>query len=300
MLTLNKIKSLLKIRTYKYILVAHLMALIMGLIMEHSLLDLIGYFLVLTIGVSHGANDVSIFFKDQKADIKSIIRFIFKYSLIVVLGIGMFFVIPDVVLVLFMMVSGFHFGQEHFESYEFEASLLSYLFYLSYGLLIIMSLIHIHHIDSLPVINELVWTPLNSDHTYWIVVSLVTVTAISGIIRLRKVGWQRLLIEFLFLLIIYMLFLTSTLVWGFAIYFVLWHSVPSMKNQIHHLYGNVNSETILRYIKSSLLYWIAAIVFLAILYYLLKDNEALFLTIIVAFLGGITFPHVFVMHKLNK
>lgn len=97
-----------------------------------------------------------------------------------------------------------------------------------------------------------------------------------------------------------MLFLTSTLVWGFAIYFVLWHSVPSMKNQIHHLYGNVNSETILRYIKSSLLYWIAAIVFLAILYYLLKDNEALFLTIIVAFLGGITFPHVFVMHKLNK
>jgi Brp/Blh family beta-carotene 15,15'-monooxygenase len=90
------------------------------------------------------------------------------------------------------------------------------------------------------------------------------------------------------------------LLWGFAIYFILWHSVPSIHSQIVFLEGTVSNFSVKKYILNSLLYWIAALIFLSLLYYFLKEYTSLFLSTIIAFLGGITFPHVIVMNQLHK
>lgn len=279
---------------------AHFIALLMALFIHTEVLNLIGYVLVLTVGVCHGANDLKIFYLDQQVTLKIMLSFILKYSIIVILGIGMFFIIPDLILLLFLVISGFHFGQEHYESDHLKSSLPTNFFYLSYGLLIIMTLIHIHHKESLPVINELIWTYLNKDHTKWIVATLVATTFISGFFSLKNLSWIQIITEILFLAFILVLFIYGNLVWGFAVYFVLWHSIPSIKTQITHLYGRVTLMNVYKYISSSLLYWLGAMIFLAVLYYLLRNDNELFLAIVVAFLGGITFPHVFVMNTINR
>jgi hypothetical protein len=73
-----------------------------------------------------------------------------------------------------------------------------------------------------------------------------------------------------------------------------------MYHQIEHLHGEANWNTTIKYLKSSLWYWIAALLFLGGMYYFLHLDKKLFLTILVAFLGGITFPHVIVMNRLHK
>jgi len=163
-----------------------------------------------------------------------------------------------------------------------------------------MTLIHIHHADSLEVINELTtWIKITSNETLWIVICLITGTVITGLLCLRTLTIKDVCKELFFLSLIIILFYYGNLVWGFAMYFVLWHSAPSIRTQIRHLYGHVTAKHVILYLKDSVLYWIGSIIFLAALHYFLQDKNQLFLTIIVAFLGGITFPHVFVMNTIN-
>jgi Brp/Blh family beta-carotene 15,15'-monooxygenase len=123
---------------------------------------------------------------------------------------------------------------------------------------------------------------------------------ISSLKVVKSLSWNMIGREVFYLIILYLLFQTASLLWGFAIYFILWHSIPSIYNQIIFLNGEVSKASVKKYLLNSLIYWIGALVFLAVLYYFLKDYTSLFLSTIIAFLGGITFPHVFVMNQLHK
>jgi Brp/Blh family beta-carotene 15,15'-monooxygenase len=106
--------------------------------------------------------------------------------------------------------------------------------------------------------------------------------------------------ELFFLLVFFIVFKTASLLWAFSIYFVVWHSIPSLKDQIQYLYGTVNKASFMKYLKTSFLYWMVSMAGLAVLYYFFQDNEGLFLTIMIYFLAAITFPHVLVMTRLNR
>jgi Brp/Blh family beta-carotene 15,15'-monooxygenase len=285
---------------YNAILILSFLALWLSVQIPESLEYNIGYFLILTIGVGHGANDLKIYFKNQNLDFKKSARFISIYATGVLLGFLAFFVIPDLVLLLFLIISGFHFGQEHFERFELTPSVTKNIFITAYGLLIIMTLLYLKASFSLPIIHDLITNTITVTQLQWTVYTLAAVTVLTGIVILKKLPIALLIRELFYLVILYVIFTASSLVWGFAIYFVLWHSIPSINHQIEHLHGSVTRSTIIKYIKESILFWIAAIIFLGALYYFLNEKTALFLSIIVAFLGGITFPHVIVMHKIHK
>ena len=105
--------------------------------------------------------------------------------------------------------------------------------------------------------------------------------------------------EELFLIALFVIiFKLASLVWAFSIYFIFWHSLPSLKDQINVLYGTFNKESIRSYIKSSILYWIVAIIGLGLVLYFFRYDQSLFLSLFFAFLAAITLPHVFVMHRI--
>jgi Brp/Blh family beta-carotene 15,15'-monooxygenase len=288
------------IRLYDILLVLSIIALWASLQLSAAVENLIGYFLVLTIGVGHGANDIKIFFRDKKLSTSRAIWFIAVYTVAVILGFGAFFIIPDFILALFIIVSGFHFGQEHYEQYELPKSFLKTLFLTIYGLTIIVALLYTNSEASLPIINDLIYSKVTTVMLAYGTYGCAALMFMLGLVLLRTQPITQLLRELFYLVVLLVIFKISSLLWGFAIYFVLWHSVPSIHHQIHHLYGHVSKSTLLQYLKSSSLYWVAALLFLAILYYFLNERTAQFLTVIVAFLGGITFPHVLVMHNLQK
>ena len=111
----------------------------------------------------------------------------------------------------------------------------------------------------------------------------------------KKVIVQEILLLFVFAII----FKTSTLIWSFTIYFILWHSIPSMMDQINFLYGSTTYENFKKYFSSAFLYWIISLLGISVLYLMFK-NEYFFDALFFSFLAAITFPHVWVIVNMFK
>tara|TARA_Y200000002_G_scaffold380825_1_gene393259 strand:- start:1210 stop:1587 length:378 start_codon:yes stop_codon:yes gene_type:complete len=106
--------------------------------------------------------------------------------------------------------------------------------------------------------------------------------------------------EIIFLILFFLLTINSTLIYGFAIYFIFFHSLLSIKDQVKFIYGNDKSESIKKYITSSLPYFILALTSLLIFYLVVDLQEINLLPIIFTFLAAITFPHVIVIEKMYR
>ncbi|WP_213521791.1 Brp/Blh family beta-carotene 15,15'-dioxygenase [Nonlabens sp.] len=290
----------MKFQLYNIIMVLSFFALWCSIQIPDNVEFALGYFLILTIGVGHGANDLKIFFNQKKITKKKLFSFNLIYAVIVLTGFTLFFIIPEVILFLFILISGYHFGQEHFERYKIASSWVYHLFLTSYGFNIILTLLIIHHTESVLIINDLLKTEITFNYLLYPFIVSATIMIISSQKVLKALSWSMISRELFYLFILYVLFQTASLLMGFAIYFILWHSIPSIYNQIVFLNGKVTIATLKEYLLNSLVYWVGALVFLALLYYFLKDYTSLFLSTIIAFLGGITFPHVFVMNQLHK
>jgi Brp/Blh family beta-carotene 15,15'-monooxygenase len=289
-----------KFHLYNIILVLSFFSLWISIQIPDYIEFILAYFLILTVGVGHGANDLKIFFNSKNLNTKRTLAFIVIYSFIVLAGFALFFVVPSFILTIFLLTSGYHFGQEHFEKYNLAPSWWLSIFVTSYGFNIILYLLVQNADESILIINDLINNPITYDTLLYSLLLSATIMTITGIVIFRSLAWQHIVREVFYLIVISLLFQNTSLVLGFAIYFILWHSVPSIYNQIAFLDGKVTATTIINYVTNSLLYWIGALIFLGVLYYFLKDHTSLFLSTIIAFLGGITFPHVIVMNKLHK
>ena len=105
--------------------------------------------------------------------------------------------------------------------------------------------------------------------------------------------------EIILIILLFIIFNIASLIAGFAIYFIIWHSIPSLRDQIVELHSDFNKNTILLYLKNSTLYWLISIISLFILYYVVNDDK-LFISLFFSFLSAITFPHVLVMFNLFR
>jgi Brp/Blh family beta-carotene 15,15'-monooxygenase len=103
--------------------------------------------------------------------------------------------------------------------------------------------------------------------------------------------------EFFYLLILCLIFKSSSLIWGFTVYFVFWHSLPSLHDQITFLYGKFTFNNFKKYFKSAFIYWIISLIGIVLLFLFTRDwlfFDALFFS----FLAAITFPHTLVIIKM--
>ena len=78
--------------------------------------NMLGFILILSIGVIHGANDLLIINRySTKESNKNHILFFFYYLMIVIIGFTLFYIIPSLALLAFIVVSVYHFGEQHWE-----------------------------------------------------------------------------------------------------------------------------------------------------------------------------------------
>ena len=79
---------------------------------------------------------------------------------------------------------------------------------------------------------------------------------------------------------------------------MIWHSVPSIYDQIEFLYKKVNLKTLLQYLKKSGSYWAISIAGLTIL--VLKGDVIgeSFYRVSYSFLVSVTIPHILLMTKI--
>ena len=261
-----------------------------GSIWTQNLFALVG---ILSLGILHGANDLKIIAKKSSFQSKTYhYNFFVLYILVVLLGIVFFLYIPKIALLSFVLVSCYHFGEQHWNG-RFDDKLNSFPFYFSYGSTVFSLLFTLQYASSSEIIFQisLVMIP----YQFFLISLIISFFVFILFILKSKMKLYTFIFEFLLLGVLALLFSKSTLLFGFGLYFVLWHSLPSLNSQLTYIYNNKTKRPFIEYIKSALIYWILALIGLSIFYFYVDVSETQYLSIFFSFLAAITFPHAVVM-----
>ena len=284
-------------------IVASFLGLWINSFIEEETQIIIGFLLIFSFGILHGANDLQLIDKTiSKLSGNSFYKILLYYVTVVVFGAFLFFFIPALALLLFIVVSGYHFGEQHWQSELMgEPKKINLMFHLFYGLLILCLLFVFHIQEVQRIIADISKINLTSNSIYlFFYFSLFGFLVLCLIKYLKSKEIKKTVIqELLFLLVFAIIFKTSTLIWGFTIYFILWHSIPSMIDQISFLYGSVTFDNFKKYFKSAFLYWISSLAGILLLYLIFR-NVYFFDALFFSFLAAITFPHVWVIVNMFK
>ncbi|MFT5146588.1 MAG: Brp/Blh family beta-carotene 15,15'-dioxygenase [Flavobacteriales bacterium] len=262
--------------------------------------DFIAYIMVISVGILHGANDLLILStKDQKD--KKLIKNLFIYIGIILLCVVIYLFSSFVAIVLFVVLSAYHFGEEHLSHKINVNFVFNAVYFLSYGLFIFALLFYQSMSDVDVIMTELTgrtFSKIQIEIT--LIVSAIFLSTGSVYLILTKRNDSMLFLrEFLYLVLLFLVFNTSSLILGFAIYFILWHSIPSIIHQIEFISGSLNKRNVIAYVKKALIYWVISIAGLLVLYQLLPEIKLL-ATVVFVILFAVTAPHTWVMHKMKN
>ena len=279
-----------------------LISLILSYFITEVYQNILGFILILSVGLIHGANDLLIIKNFSiKESYNSQISYFFYYLSIVFLGLIFFYILPSVALLTFVIVSIYHFGEQHWEVTlaNTRISRFKKIFLIIFHGLIFFIIIFMNNIISVnEVLNSFNIPPLY--YSYLIItLSSSLIIYVLFLIYLNELR-EYFINEIIFLILFFLLTINSTLIYGFAIYFIFFHSLLSIKDQVKFIYGNDKSESIKKYITSSLPYFILALTSLLIFYLVVDLQEINLLPIIFTFLAAITFPHVIVIEKMYR
>ncbi|MBT3684665.1 MAG: beta-carotene 15,15'-dioxygenase, Brp/Blh family [Cryomorphaceae bacterium] len=262
----------------------------------------LGFILILSIGVVHGANDLLIIKKYSKKEPKrSEALYFFYYLTIVFLGFVFFYVFPSIALLTFVIVSIYHFGEQHWEvnlSKSDYVNLNKIFLFIFHGIIFFT----IIFMNNLKIVNEVLSSfNINPLENYYLVLALIVFSILYFLFLLYLKNLRKYLFsEGIFFSLLFLLTINTTLIFGFAIYFIFFHSLLSIKDQIKFIYDDDNPKNLKKYIITSMPYFILALTFLLI-FYIVVDLETInLLPIIFTFLAAITFPHVLVIEKMYR
>lgn len=261
--------------------------------------DSIAYVIVLSIGIIHGSNDFTIL-KKQKKNTIDLIKSTSFYLFLILLCIACYLINSFVAILFFVILSSYHFGEQHLENKFTGSKYVKSIIYVVYGMLI-FSLIFIENLKDVEVIMRNLTGEIIPNS--WIETMLVSSSLLLIILITyqftRKINPKiQIVRELFYILLLYLVFKSSSLILGFAIYFVLWHSIPSILDQTKFLSGGYTFKKILEYLKTAFVYWLISITGLVIAYYYF--SESLFNSMIFIVLFAVTAPHVWVMNRMKQ
>ena len=292
---------ILRAKYYQFTIFLTISFIVVGLLLNKVLADAFGLFLIFSAGLIHGANDIRLLQKKYKnTQFRFFLLLILVYIGVVFLGAILFFHLPNFGLFFFILFSGFHFGQQHWDSFlkqKSSSTLLKQLGYTFYGLLVFGLLFSSQVLEVDGLIEQLSGTHFAVD-TYYIA-TLVLAVVFSILAFFLSVSGMVYLKEILALALLAVLFATTSLLFSFAVYFVFWHSIPSIQDQLMYLDGEINRKTIKGYIRSSLVYWLLSLMGLTAAYFFFDVNASYFIPLFFTFLAAITFPHTVVIGMLD-
>ena len=271
--------------------------ILLPLLLPDSFVNFLAGFAIVTVGILHGANDLEILSKKFKGNLNHLyIKFLILYLLVVLLGAAFFFIIPSSALFLFVIFSSYHFGEQHWGE-RLPMNLSNFIFYTLYGALVFFMIFTIQYDEVVGVINKI------TGYTLIFEIFLYSSFGLGIIIILLMLLKEQLRVYFIdeciLLILLGVIFNVNSLLFAFAFYFVVWHSLPSLKEQLIYLHGNFNFSSFLKYLKSSAIYWIGSLAFLFLVYQYIDFEADYFMPLFFSFLAAITFPHTLVIGMMK-
>tara|TARA_B100001175_G_scaffold264741_1_gene234790 strand:+ start:703 stop:1638 length:936 start_codon:yes stop_codon:yes gene_type:complete len=262
-------------------------------------------FLILTIGVSHGALDN---IKGNKVlkyyEIQNKIIFYFAYVLLASFVIMIWIVLPTFSLTMFLIIAAYHFGKEDCWGIPINKSILLPIKFFLKGSLIIWAPLLLNFDETISIFNTLgiknieFYNFLNILKDNYVLLILVTLSILSNIlINMHPKYLARYTWEIILVLVLYDAF--NPLI-AFTVYFCFLHSTRHSVSLTYEL--NINMK---EFIKKALpLTIVTAIFFLFGLYILTgfekADIDSSIISIIFIGLASLTFPHILLEYLIEK
>ena len=260
----------------------------------------VGFFCIFTFGIIHGTNDLVLISKLNDSVTVKYGRILATYIIAIFVTIALYKFWPFTTLLLFICFSAYHFGEQHFDYLDtFVPKLERWSFQFLYGLFVLSLLFYQNDAEVITIINEMTAVNMQANFFFYLQFVIGSLLVFNGIyIGIKSsIFFAKIIVEIFFLLIFVIIFKSSTLIWGFALYFILWHSVPSILSQVEFIHGQANKSAILQYLKTGLIFWIISMFGMVIIFLMFKD-EKLFYTLFFSFIIAITVPHVVVIQKM--
>lgn len=291
------------VKTRNISIVSSFVCLWLASLLSSDLETVCGFLLIFSFGILHGANDLLLFDKMALHKGKSAHTIILAiYVVLVILVFLLFLVIPLWALAVFILFSAYHFGEQHWERSKLKSPIgIKKLFFGIYGLFILALLFALNATEVLQIvfsISNYQFSPNILEYGF-IIISMMFL-AITGYLAFKQKNFRKNGIEeLLYLLVFSIIFKISSLIWGFAIYFIFWHSLPSLYDQITFVYKDFNKKNALAYTKAAFPYWLISVVAIVVFYFVFKSMDV-FYALFFSFLAAVTFPHTFAIHSMFK
>ena len=262
-----------------------------------SFLTIICFFLISTIGVTHGALDNLKGYKLLKIyGIKKNYVFYLAYITLSFFTILFWILFPMSTLTLFLFVASYHFGKEDSSFGKLKKMKLNGLLFFLKGSIVILAPL-IFHTDETLKIFEILGVQLKITNTdilfFLIALSLLSNFFINNNAKFSLLDWITILI----------LNITFSPLVAFTIYFCFLHSVRHSLSLIYELNKNNFKKGFRDFVKKALpLTMITGILYLfaaSLLVNTYSLDDAILKVIFIG-LASLTFPHILLEYLLEK
>ncbi len=276
-----------------------LICTLLGVFLPNSFLWVLAAINVLTIGIVHGANDLYILSKHVKTLKKWSFSYLFlSYVFFVFIMVLALYRVPQIALIIFVLMSAFHFGEQQWHSLNNINLIKLQLFYVAYGAFLFSLLFYTHQEQTVFIVREISGFMLTSTVFIYLLITSSLGAVILLFLNFKQLKNQ-LFFQLLAMVSLFFLFTKTSLMWSFSVYFVLWHSIPSLKEQATKLYPSQDNP-IRKFVLLALPYWFLSMLgFVAILFFF-KGQTSSLLALFFGFLAAITIPHVVVIFWMHQ
>ncbi len=257
--------------------------------------------LIVLFGIPHGATDhlADNYSKFGRFSSSVSFRFLLHYLSPIAIYVLLWWWFPTLSLIFFLAISAYHFGETQIMSSFSHDKKLGPLLYLSWGSLLLAALFLFHPNETYTYLKEVVSfidTTLITNIALVVMISSFVIFLSSGAflffsnnLEARKMGLM--LFDTALLLI---LIWQTNLLYGFAIFFALWHSYDAILLQIEGFKQVKKSFDMKSFYKYASPFTAISLVALAALFYLFINYELPINLVMVffIFISVITLPHM--------
>ncbi|MDX2071631.1 MAG: Brp/Blh family beta-carotene 15,15'-dioxygenase [Haliscomenobacter sp.] len=264
-------------------------------------------FLIIGLGIPHGATDHRIFhvLLQRRGGQPAMLGFYGGYlGLMLVYGL-LWWLSPALGLLIFLLTSVYHFGQSNWNYVNLNSGFQA-LLYLIHGAFVLFLPILAHFKTAQPIVESIIQRSLpelsalllNGSIGLIIVLNLLTI----GLLWLkRELSNQEAWAEVFNLFILLVLFVSTPLLLGFALYFSAWHALSSIQDQISFFRSQKPGYKLKDYVREALPYSGLAILGLMIMvWYSPSIQMNATWGILFIFLSLVTLPHLVLIEMLYQ
>ncbi|MEN0006122.1 MAG: Brp/Blh family beta-carotene 15,15'-dioxygenase [Bacteroidota bacterium] len=264
--------------------------------------------MIVLIGIPHGATDYLIFrhLTQPFLGTRKMSAFYLNYLLVMAAYSLLWWVSPISALLSFIVLSAYHFGQSNWNYLNTENKTLRATLYLSWGLLVTVTPILLHFEAAQPILTTILATsvPVLSKAFCWSLVLGILILNVWLLVYLRVsklIALKEFSDEWITIALLMVAYYALPLLLGFTIYFVFFHSLSSVMDQIQFFRKQFPTYDWRKYVKHTFPLTLAALAGLALLVGLqwqmgIQPNVGL----LFIFISIVTLPHMLLIDKLYE